>query len=123
MQKIKIIGETIWMVLVTLLYLCGVVVLGLHCLIFSKNDIYSRKKVPTFWAINKWRGEGNYIKSQEKSPNNLKLKIYEKSPDFSRTQISHTASFFCDKNPLLRDFCAFLCDNKDFIPIRWILIY
>jgi hypothetical protein len=34
--------------LVTLLYLCGVVVLGLHCLIFSKNDIYSRKKVPTF---------------------------------------------------------------------------
>lgn len=34
------------------------------------------------------------------------------------TQISHATPFFYDKNPFLRDFCAFSCDNKDFIPIR-----
>ena len=76
------------------------------------------KKSLDIEAANKQRVEGNYIKSQEKSPNILKLKIYKKSPNISMTQISHATPFFYDKNPFLRDFCAFLCDNKDFIPIR-----
>ena len=48
MQKIKMIGEMIWMLLVTLLYLFGVCFLGVLCLIFSRDDIYSRKKVPRY---------------------------------------------------------------------------
>ena len=55
MTKLLQIIEMLWMLLLTLLYLLLVAILGLFCLLFTKNSIYSKKKSQYLKKSNKPR--------------------------------------------------------------------